>query len=147
MSKFRFQAKVKKAVKKKAFEDLIKLKNTHNKVKNINFSEFKMQGYLKTTLLSNHEAKFLFHSRCRMLPVRTNYGSSFSEHFCPLCKTIEDTQSYLLFCDTLENQNVLVSSVPEYDHLFSSKVEDQVVIVKVLKQKFEERKKLLKNGS
>ena len=82
-----------------------------------------------------------------MLPVRTNYGSSFSEHFCPLCKTIEDTQSYLLFCDTLENQNVLVSSVPEYDHLFSSKVEDQVVIVKVLKQKYEERKKLLKNGS
>ena len=64
MSKFRFQAKVKKAVKKKAFEDLIKLKNTHNKVKNINFSEFKMQGYLKSTLLSNHEAKFLFHSRC-----------------------------------------------------------------------------------
>ena len=41
MSKFRFQAKV-----KKAFEDLVKLKNTHNQVKHINFSYFKMQGYL-----------------------------------------------------------------------------------------------------
>ena len=59
----------------------------------------------------------------------------------------EDTQSHLLFCNSLENQNVLASSVPEYVHLFSSKVEDQVVIVKVLKNFFEERKKLLKNGS
>jgi hypothetical protein len=38
-----------------------------------------------------------------------------------------------------------VSSVPEYDHLFSSKVEDQVGVAKVLKKNFEERKKLLKS--
>ena len=62
-----------------------------------------------------------------------------------ICKNTEDTQSHLLFCNSLENQNVLASSVPEYDHPFSSKVEDQVVIV--LKNFFEERKKLLKNGS
>ena len=82
-----------------------------------------------------------------MLPVKTNYGSSFSENVCPLCKNTEDTQSHLLFCDSLNNQNVLATSVPEYDHLFSSKVEDQVVVVKVLKTKFEKRKKLLKSGS
>ena len=150
MSKSRFQNKVKKAVIKKAFEDLLKLKNNHKKVKNIHYSDFKMQGYLKSNLLSNQEAKFLFHSRCRMLPVRTNYGSSFLEQICPLCINNEDTQAHLLFCDLLENQNVLVSSVPsvpEYGHLFSSKVEEQVVIVKVLKKKLADRKKLLKNGS
>ena len=63
MSKFRFQAKVRKAVREKAFDDLVQLKNTHNKVKHINFSEFKMQGYLTSKLLSNYEAKFLFNSR------------------------------------------------------------------------------------
>ena len=81
-----------------------------------------------------------------MLPVRSNFGSSFTEHFFPLCKKLEDTQSHLLYCDSLKEQNVLASNVPEYDHLFSSKVEDQDVIVKVLKQTCEERTKLLKTG-
>jgi hypothetical protein len=36
-----------------------------------------------------------------------------------------------------------VSNVPEYDHLFSSKVEDQVFIVKVLKQKFEKKEEIV----
>ena len=148
MSRFRFQAKVRKAVREKAFDDLVQLKNTHNKVKHINFSEYKMQGYLKSNLLSNYEAKFLFNSRCRMIPVRSNFGNSFTDHFCPLCKkNLEDTQSHLLLCDALENHNVLASNLPEYEHLFSSKVEDQVVIVKILKQKFEKRKRLLKTGS
>ena len=126
-------------------EDLIKLKKTHNKVKHIEFKDYEMQEYLKSALLSNNEAKFLFHSRCRMLPVRTNYGGSFSDNLCPLCKKIEDSQSHLLLCDSLVNQNILATSLPDYDHLFSSKVEDQVVIVKVLKKQLGERKKLLKN--
>ena len=50
MSKFRFQAKVRKAVREKAFDDLVQLKNTHKKVKHINFTEFKMQSYLKSEL-------------------------------------------------------------------------------------------------
>ena len=145
MSKFRFQAKVRKAVREKAFDDLVQLKNTHKKVKHINFTEFKMQSYLKSELLSNYEAKFLVHSRSRMMPVRSNYGNSFTGTFCHICKkNLEDTQSHLLLCDSLVSQNVLASNLPGYDHLFSNKVEDQAVIVKVLKQKFEERKRLLK---
>ena len=147
MSRYRFQSRVKKAVRKKALDDLLKLKNTHNKVKHINFSELRIQEYLKSELLSNQEAKFLFHSRCRMLPVKTNYGNSFNENFCPLCKkNLEDTQSHLLFCDSLDNENVLVANLPQYDHLFSSKLEDQVIIVKLLKKKLEGRKKLLKRS-
>ena len=37
MPQLRFQAKVRKAVRKKAFDDLVQFKNTHNKVKHINF--------------------------------------------------------------------------------------------------------------
>ena len=148
MSKFRFQAKVRKAVRHKALYDLLKLKNTHSKVKHINYSELEMQVYLKSELMSNHEAKFLFHSRSRMLPVKSNYGNSFTDNFCPLCKkNLEDTQTHLLVCDSLNDQNVLATNVPQYDHLFSSKVEDQVVIVKILKKKLEKRKKLLKTKS
>ena len=147
MSKFRFHTKISKAVKKKAFEDLVKIKNKHSKVKDIEFSNFKMQGYLKSKLLSNQEAKFLFHSRCRMLPVRCNYGSSYTEHCCPMCNNLEDSQSHLLLCEALEDQNVIASKVPEYYHLFSSNIEDQAVLVKILKKKLEKRKKLLKTRS
>ena len=55
-----------------------------------------------------------------------------------------DSQSHLIYCEAMENQNVLESNVPDYDHLFLDFVEDPFVVVKILKQKLEQRKKLLK---
>ena len=86
MSKLKFQKIVNKAVRAKAFSDLLKLKDSHNKVKNINFKNFEMQKYLKTKILSNHEVKFAFHTRSRMLDVKCNYSHSYTNLSCPACR-------------------------------------------------------------
>ena len=49
-----------KAVRMKAFKDLIKVKNSHNKVKEIVYKEFEIQEYPKPNSFYNFEAQFAF---------------------------------------------------------------------------------------
>ena len=144
VSESSFKKKVEKAVRMKAFKDLIKVKNSHNKVKEIVYKEFKLQEYLKPNSFSNFEAKFAFHARCRMLKVKKNYKQSYKQLFCPICsKNSEDTQQHLLECESLVNPNILTVKVPEYNHLFSDNLDEQVSIVRMLKENFGKRRKLL----
>ena len=80
-----------------------------------------------------------------MLQVRTNSPKSYQEHFCPLClkKSFEDFQSHLLHCESLKGDTIVVSDFTEYDQLFSNDVKKQVVIVKLLKNCYDKRVKLL----
>ena len=101
-----------------------------------------MQKYLKSNFLSNFEAKFAFNAKCRMLDVKCNFSQSHKEQFCPVCKNEEneDTQSHLLVCQSLNQQNTLVSGEPKNEQLFSYKIEEQVTMVKMLKKAFFRRK-------
>jgi hypothetical protein len=145
MSEEKFKKQVKKAVRSKAFEDLIKVKNSHSKVKHIEYKEFKMANYLEPNTLSNIEAKFVFHARCRMLRVKTNYKQSNKELFCPVCKReeVEDSQPHLLECEALVSGKNITQKLPEYNHLFSDKLEDQIKIGRIMKQHFGKRRKIL----
>ena len=50
MSKMKFKKQVDEAVRNKAFEDLIKVKNSHSKVEHIQYKEFQMAELYKTVL-------------------------------------------------------------------------------------------------
>ena len=104
-----------------------------------------MQKYLKSKFLSNYEAKFAFNARCRMLDVKCNFSQSYKELFCPVCKNVgnEDTQSHLLVCESLDDQNTLVREELKYENLFSDKTDKQVTVVKILKKQFFRRKDIL----
>ena len=66
ISKHSFKKIVSEAVKKEAFEFLIKLQNCHSKVVHIKYGKFKMQDYLLSSQVSPDQAKFTFMSRSRM---------------------------------------------------------------------------------
>ena len=63
----KFRTKVIRAVRKTTFKNLIEIKNSHSKVKHIEYYKFEMQTYLKSEQFTNYEAKFTFHAKCRML--------------------------------------------------------------------------------
>ena len=79
-----------------------------------------------------------------MLKVKKNYKQSYKQLFCPICsKNIEDTQQHLLECEALVNPNILTVKIPVYNHLFSDNLDEQVSIVRILKENFGKRRKLL----
>ena len=80
-----------------------------------------------------------------MLDVKCNFSQSYKELFCPVCKNVgnEDTQSHLLVCESLDDQNTLVREELKYENLFSDKTDKQVTVVKILKKQFFRRKDIL----
>ena len=141
----KFRKIVNNAIRKKTLKDLNKVKMSHSKVKHIEYASLDMQNYLKPGNLTMFEAKFAFHARCRMLKVRTNFSQSNSSKFCPLCKDPDnlDTQSHLLECEQIVHDELVVGKATEYDQLFSKNIDDQTVIIKMLKNCLEKRKKIL----
>ena len=116
MSKFQFHSKASKAMSKLAFEYLLKEKNKggteQGKVSHIKFSELKLQKYFIPNNTSVKMAKFIFHARCRMLDLKTNYKNrNYSDMFCPICNNPEttDSQQHLLVCPSLCGSDVVNS--------------------------------------
>ena len=135
MSSFSFHTIVQKSVFQKALLDLTKIKLKHTKVKHIQNEKLNIQHYLQPNQFTISETKFAFHARTRMLRVRRNYGQSFQDKFCPVCKEInaEDTQDHLLVCEALVNNNQMVDEVPEYPNLFREKIKKFVKILRILR--------------
>ena len=110
-------------------------------------SKMAMQDYLCPNEISVDEAKFIFHVRTRMLDVKTNYSERYTDSLCPICKNEEDTQKHLLECSKLDTDGDIVTKLPEYDHLFSEKLDDKVKIAKIIKQRYEKRTAIIKDNS
>ena len=103
-----------------------------------------MQDYLAPNEITNEEAKLIFHIRCRMLEVRTNYSGSYGDLSCPLCNLSEDNQQHLL--DTLgeDEEGEVVTKKPEYNDIFSEKLKPKAEIARIIISRYKKRKKILK---
>ena len=142
----KFKEMVKKNIQQAALNYLNKEKSNHNKVKHIPHNEMKIQDYLSPNELTIDEAKCLFITRSRMLEVRTNYSGSFNDLRCPLCKLSEDTQQHLLECPTLHEQGEVVTKTIKYSDLFSPELNTKITVARIIKSKYEKRKKILRKN-
>ena len=72
LSIYSFKKLVNSAIKKESLNYLVKLKNSHSKVKHIDYEKLAMQDYLSPSRLSPEVAKFTFLCRGRMVQVGAN---------------------------------------------------------------------------
>ena len=125
MSKESFKKLVEKKVRKAALKDLIKRKNSHSKMKNLEYSELELQPYFKSKLLFKTEAQNLFRYRTRMADFKNNFKNGNTNISCLLCPIGEDSQNHILECE------VIVAECPEikmntiqYEDIFSRDVNE-----------------------
>ena len=120
-SKNKFKKLVSEAISSLALSYLNSEKMKLKKVKHIQHTELKLQEYLAPKVTNLKIAKFIYHSRNRILDVRWNFQN---KHQCDLtwllCKdqNFSDGQEHLLFCDKLMD-NKIIQGVYEYEHLYS----------------------------
>ena len=79
-----------------------------------------------------------------MLQVKQNFSHSHKDQLCPVCKnaSFKDDQAHLLHCKRLHSETLLASDLPEYEYLFSNDIKKIVVVVKLLKENLDKRKKI-----
>jgi hypothetical protein len=141
ISKFEYKKNIKNKIRQRVFEELKQVKDTHSKVRNIQYESFEIQEYMKNSVLTNQEISLLFSMRSKtMRSVKTNFGITAK---CSLgCLTPENQEHGLVCQKTLANRNTNI----EYSDMFGSFTQ-QISIVKLNSQLEEERTELCQRAA
>ena len=113
MRKSELERKLDKLIKENAFKELNIKKNSHSKVKNVEYKKFEMQAYLKAnkSKINQTEAREIFKIRCRVSDVKANYRGKYENVECELCnENLEENQEHIMKCKMLnkfENEKML----------------------------------------
>ena len=102
MSAYQFKTLVKKRAKQYEFQKLLELKMSKSKMKNLTYTEWKMQDYLSLKKMNTSEAKSLFKFQLRMAPFGENFRGGQKVIICPLCNDHPDGQSESFGCRELK---------------------------------------------
>ena len=135
-SKCEYKKIIKQKVRDKVFEKLKETQRTHIKVSEISYSTFKLQEYMDSHILTNHEVSMLFSLRSRTLRnVKNNFGLKLT---CSLgCQVLESQEHWLLCQQTKSNLNTSV----RYSYLYGS-LQQQIELVKLFSKLEEEREEM-----
>ena len=132
---------IKERIRQKVFNNLKAIQESHTKVKDIQYDTFKIQSYMKSHILTNHEVSLLFSLRSRTFRgVKNNFGM---KDRCSLgCPVLEDQEHWLMCGKTTFNSNTDI----QYSQLYGT-LEQQINIVKLFSLLEEERKELLERST
>ena len=100
-----FKRLVKLKTKEYTLDHLLKIKEKHSKMDNLEYIELKLQNYLKDVNITVQEAKNLYRFRTRAAKFRENMKNSYNVSIaCPLCHVQPDTQVHSLKCPVVRTK-------------------------------------------
>ena len=131
--------KLKLAVTDKALEYLREVQQKHSKSKNIQYSELKLQEYLRSHRSGTiNEKARLFQIRSRMLQLKANFKTGQENIMCTLCEAEEESQTHLLSCKALSSYSVISSdSTPVYEDIYSEDANKVEAMGWILMERFD----------
>ena len=127
---------IKNKVKQRVFENLKTIQQCHSKIREICYETFKIQDYMKTQKITNHEVTLLFALRSKSVrSVATNFGQ---QKDCSLgCKSQETQEHWIVCSRTKGKQGTKVTYNDKYGGL-----QKQLPIVKLFALFEQEREEL-----
>ena len=135
-----YRKKINDLIKRAAFKELLEMKNSKSKTKDLKYETFYIQPYLKCPKFNNSERKLLYSLRSRMHPARNNFKKLHSSNLtCSLgCNSNEDQRHIFENCEVLKSN----LSMNMYDYIFLDK-EKQKEAISIFIILEERRKELL----
>ena len=113
LSKYSFKNLVRKKIEEEAFIDLLKRKEKHKKMENVQYTTFEMQNYLKQHQITPKQARTIFKFRTRMENFSENFKAGKPTKQCPVCKESKDTQSHSFKCTVILKNIRIPSNIEE----------------------------------
>ena len=124
MSKNSFKNLVKKHAKCYEFLRLLKIKESKSKMKNLLYTEFKLQDYLLLRNMNISEAKAHFKFRVRMAPFGQNFKGGQVMIVCPFCGEHADGQEESWKCRIIRK---IIDIKGEYQDIFGQIFSQEIV--------------------
>ena len=137
-----YRSKIKKLIRKAAFEELTVKKNSLTKVKDIKYEAFAIQPYLKSTDFNTKERNLLYSLRSRMYAAKINFRKLHSLNLKCIhgCNKDEDQRHIFEECEILKSNN----NIKLYDYIFQDIVKQRQAISAFIL--IEERRNMLIKG-
>ena len=113
MNKKTFKDFLKKKIFELAFSELLKVKQSHSKGKEIVYDKLQMQSYLKSNDIKLEDKLLLFSLRSRTTESKDNFRTMYGDASCNLCSSnIPQSDRHLLDCvKILENCPSLYNNI------------------------------------
>ena len=126
-----FRKQIVGKIRNRAFQELRKIQEGHDKVRCIFFRDLSgPQNYLFNMQFSNKLRSLLFNLRCKSVKnIKDNFHRKYKENlFCPFsCENIIDSQEHLLVCPGIKKhlniEHLEVLNRVRYEHLFGEPLE------------------------
>ena len=111
-------------------------------MKNIEYSELKMQEYLSSNCkeITKDQSIKIFQLRTRMSNVKTNYKNKYQSLLCDLCFKTEESQEHLLDCEILGEKCEI-----QYSELWNGSSHNKLEIMKAFYTKLEKKEQIIKS--
>ena len=148
MRKQKFKSIVKNRIQKAAFEYLLTLKNSHSKMENLKYDEFKEASYLSSPLFNSESRQLLLALRTRTVSgVRSDFGALYPDKLCPLgCGDIDNIPN-ILSCKILiekhKTKQIINSGNVQYSDIFSNNIRKQKEVTELYRQLLEIRNQMI----
>ena len=123
-SKFSFKRMVKENMKNYEFKKLMDEKSSKSKMKNLYYTELKMQDYLKLTTMTKSQAIVVFKFRLRMSPFGENFRAGQQSKICPFCSLHVDSQEESFRCAKM---NQLMEIKGKFSDVFGENLSTELV--------------------
>ena len=119
-----FKKHVKQKARDVALEQLLDKKSKHSKMKNLEYTELKMQKYFQETQFTKEQTHFIFKFRTRMAPFGENYRGGRDEIPCPACGKHRDSQALLVKCEVFQKH---FNSCIDIQNIYTDNIDKETV--------------------
>ena len=118
-------------------------KQTHSKVKELNYEKLEMQSYFlpNKSDCSKEDIQLIFKIRSHMTNVKMNRKNLFKTHECSVCFSEDESQEHIYNkCNKiLEESGRKKENIPKYDLIMNGMRKEKLLVAKI----FEENLKIL----
>ena len=128
-------------------KDLIDMKNTHSKMKNLHYEKLEMSQYLKVS--DKWSASSAFKFRTLMSEVGENFKGKYgSNPICPMANCKErDSQEHLSACSVLQQEaGIKMEDDVCYADLFGKQPKKVIKVAKFMELSLQKRSEILETA-
>ena len=138
MTKYNFKKILKEKATIAAFKYLKNEQMKQKKILDIQYSKLQMQEYLADGDRNTDISKLIFKARGKTLDIKLQKKWKYDDKLCSGCKINEESGEEILACDSFgQNTEKVV-----YSGFYSSSVDEQVQVAKVMSRKLKVRQKI-----
>ena len=122
------------------------LKQSHSKTRKLPVFSYKPDEFLLSNKLNKKEVQTLFKMKIRMLNVKLNFRSQYSDNLCSMCLVFPETQEHQINCSVIKCilKDVIDFKSLKYEFLYGT-LAQQEQLAKVYTVIMTTREDILKN--